>query len=67
MNVRHNNTERAFIVGLDLADAQDDGVGGAIGDELVATTLDDLTDTLVELESRGWVALDLNGYITGCV
>lgn len=67
MNVRDNNTVRAFIVGLDLADAQDDGVGGAIGDELVATTFDDLTDSLVEFECRGWIALDLYSNVTGCV
>lgn len=58
MDVRHNNTERALIVGLNLADAKDDGVAGAIGDVLVATTFDDLTDALVELE--GWSGITLN-------
>lgn len=67
MNVRHNNTESSLIVGLNFTDAQNDWVCGTVGDELVATTFNDFTDTLVEFKCRGGVALDLNCDVTSSI
>jgi hypothetical protein len=67
VDVRHNNAVCALIVGLDLANAKDDRVGGAISSVRVAATFDELAHALVELEGRSWVALDLNCDVAGCI
>lgn len=67
MDIGDHNLVFALIIGLDLSDAERDGACLSIGDVLEAATFDDLCDSLVELEGRRWVALNLDGKVASVI
>lgn len=67
MDVRYNNTISAFIVRFYFTNAQDDRICATIGDELVATTFNNFTNTFVELKCGCWISFNLNCDVPGCI
>lgn len=60
MDVADHNPVFTLIIGLDFPHAKGDETSITICDELETATFDDLSDTLVKLESRWWIPLHLD-------